>query len=130
MKYPSLVLLIDDDEISNFVTEAILKNNIQDSEIKSFSDPSEALSFLIKNFQKYAKPILIFLDINMPQMTGWEVLTELEKLSELNNSVEVVMTSSSIDENDKKNALENPRVINFIAKPISNEFVKSLISKE
>lgn len=128
MEKPNLVLLVDDDEISNFINETILKGNLKNTEIHSFIDPHEALTFLKNTFDQNPKSTLLFLDINMPQMSGWEVLDQLKEIKEIHNFLKVIMISSSIDNTDKKKSRENSLVRDFISKPLSNSYVQNLIS--
>ncbi|MDO7742963.1 MAG: response regulator, partial [Pedobacter sp.] len=71
------------------------------------------------NSQNLDLPDLIFLDINMPIMTGWEFLVEYEKLS-INKMIPVYMLSSSIFQNDIDKAKTFPNVKDFMSKPMSN----------
>jgi len=128
MEKPNLVILVDDDEISNFINETILKNNLKNTEIHSFIDPIDALTFVKNTFDQNPKSTLIFLDINMPQISGWEVLDQLREIKEIHNFLKVIMISSSIDNADKKKCRENSLVTDFISKPLSNDYVKNLIS--
>ena len=114
------VWLIDDDELFNFLTANTLQTNNFAGEIKSFTDPKEALKKLEACAEKAQFPDLIFLDINMPVLDGWGFLASYRKLpKELKDSCTLFILSSSIDEDDAKRARINEDVRDFISKPLS-----------
>lgn len=125
------VLLIDDSESDNFYHERkIRKLGITDSIHVSYSG-QEALNFLKSELDGvHPRPTLIFLDINMPGMNGWEFLEEYEKL-EVSQKGEVVLTmlSNSIDERDKEKAVHYKTVQGFYSKPLNKEYLTTIIDK-
>ena len=125
------VLLIDDSESDNFYHERkIRKMGITDNIYICYSGP-EALDFLKSELEGiHPQPTLIFLDINMPGMNGWEFLQEYEKL-EVAQQGEVVLTmlSNSIDERDKARADRYKAVQGFYSKPLSDEYLNSILEK-
>lgn len=128
MNEPKLILLIDDDEINNFINEAILKISLSHSRIISYLDPIEANKFLLEDYIHNPVPAIIFLDINMPQMSGWEILENLEKhIDILKQNLSVFMISSSIDSSDREKSLKSSLVKDFVSKPLSKEFVQNLL---
>lgn len=128
MNKPELILLIDDDEINNFINEAILKLSVTDTRIISYLDPIKANQFLLEDYIHNPVPAIIFLDINMPQMSGWEILENLEKhIDIVKESLSVFMISSSIDSSDRDKSLKSSLVKDFVSKPLSKEFVQNLL---
>ncbi len=125
------VLLIDDSESDNFYHERkIRKMGITDNIHVCYSG-QEALDFLKSELEGvHPQPTLIFLDINMPGMNGWEFLREYEKL-EVAQQGEIVLTmlSNSIDERDKARAHEFSAVQGFYSKPLSEEYLTSILEK-
>ena len=115
MKKSELILLIDDDEINNFINEAILKSIFSGIDIISYTNPLEALSFVSSEYIKSPVPCIAFLDINMPQMNGWEFLEELNQFEDLKEYLTVYMISSSIDLTDKNRSLTYPIVEDFVS---------------
>jgi hypothetical protein len=66
--------------------------------------------------------IIVFLDINMPTMSGWEFLLKFEKYNEtIKNQFDIFMFSSSINPADINRAKQDPMVIDFIEKPLEIE---------
>ncbi|SRX54304.1 response regulator [Aequorivita sp. CIP111184] len=125
------ILLIDDSESDNFYhARKIKKLGITDNIHTCFSG-AEALEYLSSELDGiHPQPTLIFLDINMPGMNGWEFLEEYEKL-ELAKQGEIVLTmlSNSIDERDKQKAHEYKTVQGFYSKPLSEEYLFSILEK-
>ena len=112
----SQVLIVDDDEIVLFLHGLIIKESGLSKNPLTFIDGSVALSYLQKHHQD--KPaFVIFLDINMPVMNGWELLTALEQ-SSFREKIKVVMASSSIDKEDYNKANKSPLVVQYLEKPL------------
>lgn len=119
------VLLIDDDEVNNFVCESIIRNHKFAEEVLSFERAEDAIEFL-KNSVNYKKefPDLIFLDINMPGMDGWTFLEEYRQLPEqFTKSCSLFMLSSAVDRKDIMSAKSNEEVKEFFSKPLSPEIL-------
>src|SRR5690554_1925294 len=123
------VLLIDDSESDNFYhLRKIKKMGISDNIHTCFSG-QEALNYLKSELEgTHPQPTLIFLDINMPGMNGWEFLEEYEKL-ELAQKGEVVLTmlSNSIDPRDQEKAGKYNSVKGYYSKPLSESALTSIL---
>ncbi len=123
------VLLIDDSESDNFYhARKIRKLGISDN-IHICYTGHEALDYLRSELNgNYPQPTLIFLDINMPGMNGWEFLELYEKL-EVAQQGEVVlaMLSNSIDPRDQEKAATYKSVKGYFSKPLSEESFNSII---
>ena len=110
------VLIVDDDDIVLLVQSKMLQRcGISESPLK-YKSPKEALQFLFNDHED--AQYLIFLDINMPQMSGWDFLEEIKK-NQPNAEMGVVMVTSSIASYDKGKAATYPNVIDYVEKPIS-----------
>lgn len=120
------VVLIDDDQINNFVCETIIKNNKFADEVLSFEWAEDALSFLCKTSEETPDsfPELIFLDINMPGMDGWSFIDSYRKLpEEITKSCNLFMLSSAVDRKDIITAKNMQEVKDFFSKPLSPEIL-------
>lgn len=122
---PLNVFLIDDNEIDLFIHEQFLKVEGLLLDVKKFTYAGDALTFLLKcNEDQY--PNLILLDIQMPLMNGFDFL---DKFKELNNDIQeqinIVMVSSSLDFGDITRASANSNVVGFLSKPLN---IKELIT--
>lgn len=120
-----MILLIDDDEPTNFLNRLALEEANCAREILVFQSAASAIEFL----QSAASgPDLIFLDINMPAMNGWEFLQEYENLGpEKQGSRIIIMLTSSINPDDRTRAEQNPAVSGFRNKPLTPEIIQEIM---
>jgi CheY-like chemotaxis protein len=117
------ILVIDDDEATNFFTRMILDDSGCADHIKTLQSGQKALDYLGKsgmgdNADIYPWPDLIFLDINMPAMDGWEFLEQYKKL-ELKSPIVVIMLTTSLFPEDKLKAERMPEIAGFEHKPLT-----------
>ncbi|MEZ4829724.1 MAG: PAS domain S-box protein [Bacteroidia bacterium] len=118
------IYLIDDDSITNMLHSKIAHIETPGTAVNAFSRATEALDRIEKNIEK---PDLILLDINMPEMDGWQFLTALEKLpKELISGIDIVVLSSSIFSDDKIKAYSFPMVRDFYSKPLTREIYREI----
>ncbi|TFF34029.1 response regulator [Mucilaginibacter psychrotolerans] len=119
-----LCLLIDDNYIDNFVTRKILESGNFAEKIIIQQSPGDAL-LALKNGS--LKPDVIFLDVRMPGMTGFEFLEEYDKLEpDPEHPVKIFMLSSSLDPTDMDLSLNSRHVAQFIHKPLTYEALEEL----
>lgn len=112
-------LLIDDNYIDNFVTRRILESsNFAEKIVVSQSAPDAIESLRAGN----VKPDVIFLDIRMPMMGGFEFLHEFDKLDiDGKKDIKIFMLSSSLDPTDIKKSGSNKYITQFIHKPLTQK---------
>jgi len=123
------VLLIDDNEVDNFINQKILKQVAFAKNIVAMESGISALEYLKDNFQKPGNlPEVIFLDIRMPIMDGFGFLDEYDKFPEvLKGKVKIIMISSTLDKNEVKEARSNRYIFDFLSKPLDVEELTRLL---
>lgn len=122
------IFLVDDDSEDNYFHQIVIREmNITDT-IEIAQNGLEALAFLTKPNQ--VAPQLIFLDINMPKMNGWEFLEAYVKLSsDQKAKVIVVMLTTSINPADRKRAEQFPEIASFCSKPLTEKMMVEILEK-
>ena len=123
------VLLVDDDEINNFISIKLIKKALINTDIMACLNGRFAIEQLIEIQEKDPSqlPDYILLDINMPIMNGWEFLDEYKRLNldPLGKS-KIYIISSSVFSNDINKARSYPLVKDFVSKPLNVEKIKEL----
>jgi len=122
------ILLVDDDAEDNFFHQIVIQDMNITENIQIAKNGLEALEFL-KN-ENQIPPELIFLDINMPKMNGWEFLEAYEELKIFQKAkVIVVMLTTSINPEDKKRSELFPEITGFNSKPLTEDIVNEIIAR-
>jgi CheY-like chemotaxis protein len=114
------IAAIDDDPNFLYLIELMLKKSGVKAEIALFSDAQSALKAI-----EFQIPDLIFLDLFMPGMNGWDFIQELESKS---IQSEVYFLSSSVDSNDRAKALKFQSVKDFLSKPLTFKRLNQIFS--
>ncbi len=114
------ILLVDDDPIFLTLAELAIKKERNKVEIFKAMNGEEAISFL-----KNQSVDIIFLDLNMPVMNGWEFLDVLPQIKNWGHKVYVL--TSSIDPSDQRKADENPLVTSMLEKPLDRDKISSTL---
>lgn len=114
------ILLVDDDPIFLTLAELAIRKERPDAEIHRAMNGEEAMEFL-----ETKKVDLIFLDLNMPVMNGWEFLDNRVSSGRMDDRIYVL--TSSIDPSDQKKAVEHPLVVKMLEKPLRREVILELL---
>lgn len=127
-------MIIDDDPISSFINQKIIEKAELTQQIEVVQNGAEALDYLMKSFiedaEKESKPDLIFLDLNMPVMDGFEFLQKFKGLDRKYwENVEIVVLTSSKNQSD----IDQTKIYNvrgYLNKPLTVESLYTLFAQE
>lgn len=125
------VLLVDDDDTTNFLNTFFINQVDTTLEVNVVQNGKEAIDFLILNSKEEIWPCLLILDTNMPVMNGWEFLSAFEEKIDTTtkeNTTIVMLTSLDLD-NSVQKAMNDPNVSDTEQKPLSDLKFRALISK-
>ncbi len=128
MSQLNCILLIDDDEITNFINVNLLQDLQIARQVEVATNGKEAISILEERCQNAQCPELILLDINMPVLDGFEFLEQLDHMGiKKNNAIKIVALTTSNNPKDLKK-LQELGVETLVNKPLTKEKVEQLIA--
>ena len=124
-------LLVDDDEISNFIHKRVILSADPDAVVTEIQSSVQAIAFLNERVRSgEALPDFLFIDINMPELNGFDILQEIQNTMNAHLSgMKVYMVSSSLYDRDKERALQFSFVNGFIEKPLSKQGILEMIQR-
>lgn len=125
-------IIIDDDPVNNFISREMIGLAFSKNDnVIDFTSPEKGLEYIATAYKTYeGNPVALFLDINMPTMSGWEFLENFNRLDEnIRNIFSIFIVSSSVDPRDKKQAMENFHIRGFVTKPVNEEFLVARFGK-
>ena len=126
MEYGNEIWFVDDDRIFQFIVEKYLEGSAYDNQYKIFDDGDRTLLELIGRAKRGEKlPNIIFLDLRMKYMEGWETLDFLNETAK----TKVVILTSSLSLQDQKRAKQEPLVVDYLTKPIDKNQLLLCIRK-
>ena len=127
MKKGTSICLVDDDEFYMYSMRRMIELNHLCSSVTECKNGLEAIVFL-RMLSTENMPDVIFLDINMPVMNGWEFLDEFEEIAgRFKTKTRLYVVSSSIDTSDRERAKKYAFVTDYIVKPVSIEELVALL---
>jgi CheY-like chemotaxis protein len=128
----STAMLIDDSEIDNFINLKMLEGCNFAERVYVHTNGRSALEFL-KNIERMGEkeislfPEVIFLDLNMPIMDGYQFADEFEKIPDLLKAkTKIVVLTTSLNPQDTEKSKKYPQIISYINKPLTCQSIGSL----
>jgi len=125
------ICLVDDDDVYQYIMErTIIKKGLANNILK-FLDGEEAINFIRDNCDNSSVlPDVIFLDLNMPVMDGWDFLKEFLPLkSSIQKKISIFIVTSSVNDPDIQRAETFNIVSGYIIKPITEETLVGILEK-
>src|SRR5438552_3858293 len=116
--------------LNNSISELLIRNVFKNSDIKLFIWPELALEFISKEYGKAGanNRTILFLDIDMPTLNGWDFLDEFKNFSDsIQQQFTIFIVSSSISKQDKEKAAKYKFVSGFISKPLTKDSLKQIL---
>ena len=123
------VMIIDDNPVDLYILSRMITKNNFGKNLLNYSEAEAAIKYLQENQDNVSKlPQVIFVDIYMPLMSGFEFLEAYDLLSDtLKNYCKTYIISSTIDNDDIAQSSSNKNVVSFHVKPITKEFLDRII---
>jgi CheY-like chemotaxis protein len=130
IKKVASVLLIDDDDVVNTLHRIILRQSGLVENIQSAMSGYEGIQTLLECEKEGNWPSIIFVDINMPGISGWEFVEMFEeKFSAYKHKCIICLLSSSLDPRDKERADNLPMLDFYFSKPLSFAVVQTIFKR-
>jgi len=131
IKKVNCIMLVDDNSADNYYHERIIIKNDAADHVVIKESGLDALEYLESTINPdNPLPDLIFLDINMPGMNGWEFLEEFKKLDKaLQSKLIVIMLTTSVNPEDEALAKTYDILAEFKTKPLTKEMLEDILMK-
>jgi CheY-like chemotaxis protein len=124
------IMLIDDNRHDNFFHERVIRKSDVTRQVIVHKKASDAINHLMAHKADSSEyPELIFLDINMPGMNGWEFLEEFKKMEQEKQVPIIVMLTTSSNPDDLQKAKIAGSVVDFKSKPLTKEVLQEIIER-
>ena len=122
-------VLIDDDTTMNLVHSTTIKHHHPGSEVLEFKSSQRGLDYFKQLIAKDEDfPKFLFLDINMPEINGFDFLQAFNKFpAEKTKGIKIFMITSSLDLRDREKAFNFDTVYGFVCKPITIRTLKEIL---
>ncbi|AWX46172.1 hypothetical protein HME9304_03204 [Flagellimonas maritima] len=125
------VLLVDDDETTNFLNRFFVKQLDKNLQVNTSRNGQEAIEFLETCSYKENFPCILILDVSMPVMNGWEFLENYEKKfnDDFKKNITIIVLAAVDDHDAARLVIKNPIITDMVQKPLSDVKLKALVKK-
>ena len=128
MNVSTRFIVIDDDEFNNKICSVTLEKIAKDADIKTFLSPVEGFQYIAEEYSRTDNNeanAILFLDINMPVMNGWQFLERFAELEDdVKKRIKIYILSSSVDKRDIEKAKADKNVMHYLIKPLTKETIR------
>jgi CheY-like chemotaxis protein len=120
-------ILVDDDPLNNIISSIEIEGALGEVNVTVFEDPEEGLTYIQEKYAKNLVPTILFLDINMPSISGWQFLESYDTFSDdIKKQLIIYILSSSIDPRDTDKAKTNQYIMGYVPKPLESKVIRSI----
>lgn len=120
-------LFIDDDHFTNAFHDIVVETSGLCDNSTFIEDPLQGIAFFKDKYEQGEQlPQVLFLDINMPKMNGWEFIDALKQLA-IRQLPIIVMLSTSTYQDDIDKAMSIPEIYKYLSKPLTNQQLEELL---
>ena len=130
MEVPKRFIVVDDDNTNNLICRLSLQRFSPTAEIKIFRNADFALQYIFDSYTNDEQdvPTLLFLDINMPVISGLEFLELFNEFAaHIQQQFKIYILTASIDTYDKEKASSNLSVKAYLSKPLNSDIIQSIL---
>jgi CheY-like chemotaxis protein len=123
-------ITIDDDPVNNMICKLTIEMVVNNPEVVTFTSPQQGFEYIRGEYavKGTTASTILFLDINMPGMSGWEFLERFDRLdSAVKEQIQIYILSSSVDARDRSRSYTNKNVKEFLVKPLVHDNVIKII---
>jgi CheY-like chemotaxis protein len=122
-------IIIDDDFINNVICQQVIQHEVLGAKIDIYINANKGLEYVTAACRvPGANNTILFLDINMPAVNGWDILEKLnESADQLRDRLKIFMLSSSVTPEDKQKANDEPLVYGYIEKPLTQVKLNAIL---
>lgn len=128
---PANIMIIDNDEINNFIVEKLINKVCKSTKVTTCTITTDAIDLLLVINKKLSRlPEFIFLELFSPSMNGWDFLDEYNRLNlDISGESRIIVLTCSIFNRDIDRALSHKSITDYVTKPITVEQIKSLFTE-
>ena len=131
MKRISMVSVIDDDDLFQFIIKKLLQSTKVIDAILPFRNGEEAFNYFLENkVHPELLPDVVFLDLDMPVMNGWQFLEQFIKTTFAKRKIRIYICTVSINPRDREIYKHFSKLSGYLIKPITREEIQDILDKE